>query len=201
MPSPALSRPVHRRAYSGAQTAHCVCDTLSGHAALADMTQASSDGKTRAACSAAFAPRHSPALWLLHTDGGRVVSRCTPLAVHQAKAFILAHLSGVTVPRRKCVAHGAPSRAERRVAGSVQARTLERRGTGDNVDELVGLSPHPASASLSSLRAAPLTMVAWRPRLYCICRLLIMSPAFFEALSMALRFELISAAWPSTSAA
>jgi hypothetical protein len=31
--------------------------------------------------------------------------------------------------------------------------------------------------------------------------LLIMSPAFFEALSMALRFELISAAWPSTSAA
>ena len=32
-------------------------------------------------------------------------------------------------------------------------------------------------------------MAAWRPRLYCIVKRLIMSDAFFDALSMALRLE------------
>ena len=32
-------------------------------------------------------------------------------------------------------------------------------------------------------------MAAWRPRLYCIVRRLIMSDAFFDALSMALRLH------------
>jgi hypothetical protein len=34
-----------------------------------------------------------------------------------------------------------------------------------------------------------LVIAAWRPRLYFICRLLIMSEAFLEALSMALRLK------------
>jgi hypothetical protein len=44
-------------------------------------------------------------------------------------------------------------------------------------------------------------MAAWRPRLYCIWRVPIMSLAFLDALSMAFRRALCSHACPSTSAA
>jgi len=44
-------------------------------------------------------------------------------------------------------------------------------------------------------------MEAWRPRLYCIWSFPIMSEAFLDALSMALRRALCSHAWPSTRAA
>lgn len=43
-------------------------------------------------------------------------------------------------------------------------------------------------------------MTAWRVRLYRIWNLLIMSPAFLDALSMALRRADCSQAWPSARA-